>query len=155
MGGGMYGSLALGPMIIGGAFMLISMLVGRMLKKKFAKYSKLNLQNGMSGKEIAEQMLAQSGISDVKVIQVRGQLTDHYNPRNKTVNLSEVVYNMRNASSAAVAAHEVGHAIQHAKGYKPLQFRSKMVPIQNISSKMMSILAVSYTHLTLPTTPYV
>lgn len=116
--------------------MLISMGVSSQLKRKFAKYSKTFLANGMSGREIAEKMLADNGITDVQVISTPGQLTDHYNPANKTVNLSEVVYHERNAAAAAVAAHEVGHAVQHAVGYNMLQFRSKMVPMVNIASNL-------------------
>ena len=97
--------------------MLISMGVSSQLKRKFAKYSRTFLANGMSGREIAEKMLADNGITDVKVISTPGQLTDHYNPADKTVNLSEVVYHERNAAAAAVAAHEVGHAVQHAIRY--------------------------------------
>ncbi len=126
----------MGYYIIVGAIGLISMLVSNKLKSKFAHYSKVHLRNGMSGAEIAEKMLADNGIRDVKVISVGGQLTDHYNPRNKTVNLSEVVYNQRNAAAAAVAAHEVGHAVQHAKAYGFLKMRSQLVPLVNISSKM-------------------
>lgn len=111
-------------------------IVQSRLKSKFAKYSKLHLQNGLSGKEIAEKMLADNGITDVKVISVKGRLTDHYNPTDKTVNLSEVVYNERNASAAAVAAHECGHAIQHAVGYSWLKFRSNMVPTVNLSGRI-------------------
>lgn len=136
----MFGNMSGGMMfgyLIGGAFALIGMLVSFQLKRKFAKYSKLTLQNGMSGKEVAERMLADSGVHDVKVVSVRGQLTDHYNPMNKTVNLSQVVYNERNAAAAAVAAHEVGHAIQHNVGYSMLQFRSKMVPLLTITSKFV------------------
>jgi len=121
--------------IIFGAIALIGGIVQKRLKSKFAKYSKLTLQNGMSGKEIAEKMLADHGIYDVKVISVNGRLTDHYNPSDKTVNLSEVVYNERNASAAAVAAHECGHAIQHAEAYSWLQFRSKMVPTVSIAGR--------------------
>jgi len=91
----------------------------------------------MSGKEVAEKMLRDNGINDVQVISVPGQLTDHYNPENKTVNLSEAVYMQRNAAAAAVAAHECGHAVQHAVGYSMLQFRSKMVPVVNISSRLL------------------
>ncbi|NND93242.1 MAG: zinc metallopeptidase [Flavobacteriales bacterium] len=127
----------MGAIIVGGIFMLISTLIGGMLKKKFAKYSKVRLGNGMSGKEIAEKMLADNSIDDVKVISVAGQLTDHYNPVNKTVNLSEVVYNQVNAAAAAVAAHECGHAVQHATAYSWLTMRSKLVPAVNISSKVM------------------
>ena len=116
--------------------MLISMGVSSQLKRKFAKYSKTFLANGMSGREIAEKMLKDNGIYDVQVISTPGQLTDHYNPANKTVNLSEVVYHERNAAAAAVAAHEVGHAVQHATAYSMLQFRSKMVPLVNIASNL-------------------
>ncbi len=130
-------SMQTGAMVIGGIFMLISMLVSKKLKSKFSFYSKVRLNNGLSGKEIAEKMLQDHGISDVKVISVKGQLTDHYNPGNKTVNLSEVVYGERNASAAAVAAHEVGHAVQHAQAYAWLTMRSKLVPMVNISSKFM------------------
>jgi len=105
------------------------------LKNKFKKYSQVHLRNGLSGAEIAEKMLADHGIQDVKVISTPGMLTDHYNPANKTVNLSEGVYAQRNASAAAVAAHECGHAVQHATAYSWLQMRSKLVPILNITSK--------------------
>lgn len=124
-------------LIVIGVPMLLSMYISYQLKNKFKHYSKLHLANGMSGKEIAEKMLADNGIYDVKVISVAGQLTDHYNPMNKTVNLSEVVYHERNAAAAAVAAHECGHAVQHAKGYSWLQMRSKMVPMVNISSNLL------------------
>jgi uncharacterized protein len=124
-------------MILAGAIMLVSWLVSSRLKSKFELYSKLQLQNGMSGREIAEKMLADNGIRDVKVISVAGQLTDHYNPVDKTVNLSEAVYNQRNAAAAAVAAHECGHAVQHAVGYEWLTMRSKLVPAVNIASKYM------------------
>ena len=125
-----------GYLILGGAIAALSGFVSNKLKSKFAFYSKVHLQNGMSGKEIAEKMLADNGIRDVKVISVKGQLTDHYNPSNKTVNLSEVVYNQRNAASAAVAAHECGHAVQHAIAYSWLSMRSKLVPMVSISSKL-------------------
>ena len=118
---------------------LASMLVSNTLKRKFKTYSKLRLRNGMSGKEIAEQMLADHGIRDVEVISVRGALTDHYNPQKKTVNLSESVYHERHAAAAAVAAHECGHAVQHATAYSFLEFRSAMVPVQNISSRIINI----------------
>lgn len=126
----------MGYYIIVGAIGLVSMLVSNKLKSKFKHYSEVQLRNGMSGAEIAEKMLADNGITDVKVISVAGQLTDHYNPRDKTVNLSDVVYGQRNASAAAVAAHEVGHAVQHATAYSWLQMRSKLVPVVNIASKM-------------------
>lgn len=120
--------------VIIGAFALISWLVQNQLKRKFDYYSKVHLRNGMSGAEIAEKMLHDHGIYDVKVISTSGQLTDHYNPVNKTVNLSEVVYNQRNAAAAAVAAHECGHAVQHATAYQYLMMRSKLVPLVNISA---------------------
>jgi len=129
------GSGILYYVLIGG-IALIGGAVQQMLKSKFNKYSKIFLQNGLSGKEIAEKMLQDNGIYDVKVISVKGQLTDHYNPSDKTVNLSEVVYHEKNASAAAVAAHEVGHAIQHAQAYTWLTFRSKMVPTVNITGKI-------------------
>jgi hypothetical protein len=124
---------------VAGVFSFIGMIVSGKLKRKFKKYSKVHLQNGMSGAEIAAKMLQDNGITDVKITQVRGQLTDHYNPANKTVNLSEVVYNERNAAAAAVAAHEVGHAVQHATAYKWLGLRSKMVPVVQISSQILNI----------------
>jgi Zn-dependent membrane protease YugP len=124
-------------LILAGAIMLASWLVSSRLKSKFEQYSKVHLQNGMSGAEIAEKMLADNGIRDVRVISVAGQLTDHYNPTNKTVNLSEAVYNQRNAAAAAVAAHECGHAVQHAMGYQWLTMRSKLVPFVNVASTYM------------------
>lgn len=124
-------------MVLAGVIMLFSWLVSSRLKNKFEYYSKLQLQNGMSGAEIAEKMLADNGIQDVRVISTSGQLTDHYNPVDKTVNLSESVYNQRNAAAAAVAAHECGHAVQHAKGYKWLTMRSKLVPVVNVASTYM------------------
>lgn len=128
---------SLPSMILMGGIMLASWLVSSRLKSKFEKYSKLHLQNGMSGQEIAEKMLADHGITDVKVISVAGQLTDHYNPADKTVNLSEAVYNQRNAAAAAVAAHECGHAVQHATAYNWLTMRSQLVPIVNVASNYM------------------
>lgn len=128
--------------IIIGIISLFSWLASNTLKRKFKKYSKIQLKNGMSGAEIAEKMLADNGIFDVKVISTPGQLTDHYNPQNKTVNLSEAVYNQRNAASAAVAAHEVGHAVQHAQAYKWLTMRSQLVPMVNVSSKFSQYLVM-------------
>jgi Zn-dependent membrane protease YugP len=113
---------------------IVSMSVSSKLKRKFKTYSKLYLRNGMSGAEIAEKMLSDHGIYDVKVISTPGRLTDHYNPANKTVNLSEAVYSQRNAAAAAVAAHECGHAVQHAQAYSWLQMRSQMVPIVQVAS---------------------
>ncbi|MCM4172036.1 hypothetical protein DHD32_11130 [Arenibacter sp. TNZ] len=122
--------------ILLGAIALVSWLVSNKLKSKFKHYSKVHLRNGMSGAEIAEKMLADHGIRDVKVISTPGMLTDHYNPTNKTVNLSEGVYNQRNASAAAVAAHECGHAVQHATAYEWLTLRSKLVPVVSVTSGM-------------------
>ena len=126
-----------GLWILGLVMFGISFFVSQRLKSKFTQYSKTPLSNGMSGQEVALQMLADNGIRDVKVISVAGQLTDHYNPANKTVNLSEVVYHSRNAAAAAVAAHECGHAVQHATAYSWLQMRSKLVPVVNVSSRIM------------------
>ena len=126
----------LGYYILLGGIALVSWLVSSTLKKKFAKYSKVQLRNGMSGAEIAEKMLADHGIRDVEVISTPGQLTDHYNPKNKTVNLSESVYNQRNAAAAAVAAHECGHAVQHAQAYEWLKMRSALVPVVSVTSGM-------------------
>lgn len=116
---------------------IVSMIVQGQLKSKFELYSKTSLSNGMSGKEIAEKMLRDNGIIDVQVISTPGMLTDHYNPENKTVNLSEAVYNQRSTAAAAVAAHECGHAVQHAVGYSMLQLRSKLVPVVSISSNLL------------------
>ena len=112
-----------------------SWLVQQMLRSRFAKYSRVPMN--MTGKEVAEQMLADNGLHDVKVISVRGQLTDHYNPQTRTVNLSEAVYNQTNVAAAAVAAHECGHAVQHATAYPALQMRSRLVPIVSASSRWM------------------
>lgn len=125
-----------GYYILLGGIAVVSWFVSSRLKNKFRFYSKVHLKNGMSGAEIAEKMLADNGIRDVKVISTPGMLTDHYNPKNKTVNLSEGVYNQRNAASAAVAAHECGHAVQHAKAYHWLSLRSKLVPVVSITSSM-------------------
>ncbi len=125
-------------MIVSLLFLGISFIVSAVLKSKFNKYSKVGLANGMTGREIAEKMLRENGIYDVKVTSVEGFLSDHYNPVNKTVNLSPEVYNGRSVSAAAVAAHECGHAVQHATAYGPLTFRSKMVPAVTISTKLMN-----------------
>lgn len=122
------------------AFMVIGFIVQQRLKSKFKKYSEVGLSNGLSGREIAEKMLADNNIHDVRVISTPGQLTDHYNPANKTVNLSEGVYEGRSIAAAAVAAHECGHAVQHATAYSWLQFRSSMVPIVSFSNKAMGII---------------
>lgn len=117
-----------------GGIMLVSWYIGHQLERKFEKYSKLQLNNRMSGAEIATKMLHDHGIFDVQVISTPGRLTDHYNPLDKTVNLSEAVYNQRNAAAAAVAAHEVGHAVQHATAYKWLAMRSQLVPLVSYTS---------------------
>ncbi len=126
----------IGYYIIAGLIFIVSMYVSNKLKSKFKKYSEVHLKNGMSGKEIAEKMLHDNGITDVKVISTPGMLTDHYNPSKKTINLSEGVYTQRNAAAAAVAAHECGHAIQHAKAYSWLQMRSQLVPVVSVASKL-------------------
>ncbi len=132
----------IGFYIIIGLVSLISWLVSQKLKNKFKFYSTIQLENGLSGREIAQKMLNDNGIYDVKIISTPGQLTDHYNPQNKTVNLSESVYEQRNAASACVAAHEVGHAVQHAQAYQWLQLRSTLVPAVNISSKFSQWLVI-------------
>lgn len=131
-----------GYYILIGAIALVSWLVSNQLKKKFAFYSKVQLRNGMSGAEIAQKMLADHGITDVEVISTAGKLTDHYNPKNKTVNLSESVYNQRNAAAAAVAAHECGHAVQHAQAYSWLTLRSQLVPVVSVTSGMSQWLVI-------------
>lgn len=120
--------------ILIGLIALLSMSVSSKLKRKFKEYSQLHLSNGMSGAEVAEKMLHDHGIYDVRVISTPGRLTDHYNPKDKTVNLSEAVYAQRNAAAAAVAAHECGHAVQHAQAYSWLQMRSQMVPMVQVAS---------------------
>ncbi|MDG5799520.1 zinc metallopeptidase [Marinilabiliaceae bacterium ANBcel2] len=123
-------------------FMLASWIVSSQLKSRFKKYSRTPVAGGVSGREIAEKMLSDNGISNVKVISVSGKLTDHYNPVNKTVNLSPEVYQGRNVAAAAVSAHECGHAIQHANAYAPLQLRSALVPLQNVSAKLMNFVFI-------------
>lgn len=117
--------------------MILSFIVQAMLKSRFAKYSKVPTSNGMTGAEIARKMLLDNGITDVQVTCIPGQLTDHYNPQTKTVNLSESVYGQRSVAAAAVAAHECGHVIQHAKGYLPLKMRSAMVPVVSFSNNIV------------------
>ncbi len=123
--------------IIVGFFMILGMIVSNRLKSRFKKYSQIPIRSGLSGREIAEKMLYENGIEDVRVISTPGKLSDHYNPMNKTVNLSPEVYNGRSIAAAAVAAHECGHAVQHAKAYAFLQLRSTLVPVVSISSKYM------------------
>ena len=125
-------------MIVSFLFLGISMLVSLVLKSKFTKYSKVPLRGGLTGREIAEKMLKENGIYDVKVTSADGFLSDHYNPANKTVNLSPDVYNGISVSAAAVAAHECGHAVQHAEAYQWLAMRSKLVPAVQISSNLVN-----------------
>ena len=117
---------------------ILSFGVSYRLKSKFKKYSQIQWNTDMNGKEVAEQMLRDRGIRDVEVISVPGRLTDHYNPADKTVNLSEGVYQGRSAAAAAIAAHECGHAVQHATAYSMLEFRSAMVPVQNVSARILN-----------------
>ena len=124
------------------AFIIISFAISTKLKNKFKKYSQVGLKSGLSGGEIAQLMLRDNGIQDVSVTCIPGQLTDHYNPAAKTINLSEDVYYGRSAASAAVAAHECGHAVQHATGYGALELRSALVPIQNLSGKILNIVVM-------------
>lgn len=130
----------MGIIVIMVVFGIISFAVSRRLKNKFKKYSQIPLRKNLSGAEVAKLMLADHGIADVDVICVQGQLTDHYNPSNKTVNLSEAVYHGRNAAATAVASHECGHAVQHATAYSMLQLRSTLVPIQNASAKVLNVI---------------
>lgn len=117
--------------------MVLSFIVQQMLQSRFHKYSQVGLPNGMSGAEVAKKMLEDHGIYDVKVVPTRGMLTDHFNPQSKTVALSEGVYNSRSVAAAAVAAHECGHAVQHAMGYAPLRMRSALVPVVNFASNIV------------------
>ncbi len=132
----------LGYYVIAGIMFLIGMYVSNQLKAKFTEYGQIGLRSGLSGKEIAEKMLRDNGIYDVQVISTPGQLTDHYNPQQKTVNLSDEVYHGRSIAAAAVAAHECGHAVQHATAYNMLQLRSAIVPLVNVSSRLSQILIV-------------
>ncbi|CAI8426904.1 MAG: Uncharacterised protein [Polaribacter sejongensis] len=132
----------IGFYVLIGAISLASWFISNTLKRKFKKYSQIQLKNGMSGAEIAQKMLSDNGVFDVKVISTPGRLTDHYNPKDKTVNLSEAVYNQRNAAAAAVAAHEVGHAVQHATAYSYLKMRSQLVPIVSVTSKFSQWLVI-------------
>ena len=132
----------IGYYILIGVIALVSWAVSARLQSKFEFYSKVHLRNGMSGAEIAEKMLQDHGITGVRVISTPGRLTDHYNPSDKTVNLSEAVYNQRNAAAAAVAAHEVGHAVQHAQAYEWLTMRSKLVPVVSVTSGMSQWLVI-------------
>jgi len=117
---------------------LVSWLVSSNLQRKFERYSHIPLSNGMTGKDVAEKMLRDNGIHDVQVVATRGMLTDNYNPTNKTISLSEGVYSSNSVAAAAVAAHETGHAIQHAYGYAPLKMRSALVPVISFASNIMT-----------------
>lgn len=120
------------------ATMVASFIIQQVLQSKFNKYSKVPVSNGMTGAQVAEKMLKDNGIHDVKVVSTPGMLTDHYNPATKTVNLSQGVYASNSVAAAAVAAHECGHAVQHAYGYGPLELRSALVPVVNIASNLVS-----------------
>jgi uncharacterized protein len=135
--------MGMGLVIIGVVMSLIGSFISNKLQSKFQLYSQVGLRNGMSGREIAEAMLRYYGIFDVKVQMSQGFLSDHYNPADKTVNLSETVYNGRSVSSAAVSAHECGHAVQHATAYAALQFRSTIVPIMKISTNVQQFLPIA------------
>src|SRR5688572_31260965 len=130
----------MGALIIGLIFMAIGWMVSARLKSKFREYSQIHLTRDLTGADVARLMLADNGIHDVQVVSVEGELSDHYNPATKTVNLSEAVYRGRNAAATAVAAHECGHAVQHAKAYSMLEFRSAMVPIQNVSARVINFI---------------
>jgi uncharacterized protein len=132
-----------GAFIIGILFMIIGFIVSSRLKSKFREYSQVHLTRDLTGADVARLMLADSGIHDVQVTCVQGELTDHYNPANKTVNLSEAVYHGRNAAATAVAAHECGHAVQHARAYSMLQLRSALVPIQNVSGQVLNFIMIA------------
>jgi Zn-dependent membrane protease YugP len=134
------GFLGIGMMywVILGGTMLLSFLVSSKLKRRFAEHSQVPVP--FTGREVAEQMLSDNGIRDVQVVSVPGRLTDHYDPRNKTVNLSEAVYQMNSVAAAAVAAHECGHAVQHQQAYRWLTLRSKMVPAVSLASQLMNLL---------------
>ena len=127
----------MGIYVIFGVFALISWLIQRRLRSKFEKYSKIAIPNGMTGKDVAQKMLRDNGIYDVQVVSVEGRLTDHYNPADKTVNLSEDVFHSNSVAAAAVAAHECGHAVQHADAYTFLEMRSKLVPVVSFASNWM------------------
>jgi Zn-dependent membrane protease YugP len=131
-----------GILLVSLIFLGISMLVSSILKSKFTKYSKVPLSNGLTGREVAEKMLRENGIYDVKVTSVEGFLSDHYNPATRTVNLSPEVYNGTSVASAAVAAHECGHAVQHATAYQWLAMRSRLTPIVQLSSGLVNIVLI-------------
>lgn len=133
----------MGALIIGIIFMIIGAIVSGRLKSKFHEYSQVHLTRDLTGADVARLMLADNGIHDVQVMSVEGELSDHYNPANKTVNLSPAVYHGRNAAATAVASHECGHAVQHAKAYGALQLRSALVPIQNVSGGILNFIMLA------------
>ncbi len=135
--------MGFGALIIGGFFMLIGWMVSSRLKSKFKQYSQVHLTKDLTGAEMARLMLADNKIRAVQVTCVEGQLTDHYDPTNKTVNLSQEVFHGRNAAATAVASHECGHAVQHATAYSMLQFRSAMVPVQNVTARLLNFLTMA------------
>jgi uncharacterized protein len=130
--------MGIGYILIFAVFAIFSLIVSSVLKRKFKKYSKIPMSQGMSGKDVAEKMLRDNGIFDVQVVSTEGQLSDHYNPATKTVALSRDVFYGQSISAAAVAAHECGHAVQHANAYAPLKLRSALVPIQNVSATILN-----------------
>ena len=133
----------MGQIVILGVFMLFSWIVSAQLKSRFRRYSQIPVNYGMTGKDVAEKMLHDNGINDVSVVSTQGELSDNYNPMNKTVNLSQDVYYGKSVSAAAVAAHECGHAIQHATAYAPLKMRAALVPVQSISAKVMNFIFIA------------
>lgn len=135
--------MSMGAMMISIFFLIVGWIISSRLKSKFKEYSQIHLSKDLTGGEIARLMLADNGISDVKVVSVDGQLTDHYNPETKTVNLSHDVFLGRNAAAAAVAAHECGHAVQHANAYSMLRLRSALVPIQSVSATIMNYIMMA------------
>jgi Zn-dependent membrane protease YugP len=132
--------MSFGALIIGGFFLLVGWIVSSRLKSKFKEYSQVHLTRDLTGAEVARLMLTDNGIHDVQVTCVEGELTDHYNPATKIVNLSDGVYHGRNAAATAVASHECGHAVQHANAYTMLQLRSALVPIQNVSARVLNFI---------------
>ncbi len=133
----------MGQIVILGVFMLFSWIVSAQLKSRFRRYSQIPVNYGMTGKDVAEKMLHDNGINDVSVVSTQGELSDNYNPMNKTVNLSQDVYYGKSVSAAAVAAHECGHAVQHATAYAPLKMRAALVPVQSISAKVMNFIFIA------------
>jgi uncharacterized protein len=132
--------MGIGHLIIFGVFALFSFIIGNQLKSRFRRYSKIPVSHGYSGKDVAEKMLRDNGIHDVRVVPTQGNLSDHYNPATKTVALSHDVYYGQSVAAAAVAAHECGHAIQHANAYAPLKLRSALVPVQNVSARVLNLI---------------